>query len=143
MMPRIAFTLAAALACAAAVPAFAQSHRLEAAWEAALGEETPMLAPERISEINVIAYHGAVARLCDGFAIDIDKLGAASNEMVAAALEGVPEDEMVARHSQLLIALGTVHGLFLAEGSLHQEEFCANAAETRADPEFTEYWRQN
>lgn len=141
MMTRIALTLAAALACAAALPAFAQSHRLEAAWEAALGEEST-IDPARISEINVIAYHGAVARLCDGFEIDVEKLGAASTEMVAAALEGLPEDQMPARQTDLMIALGTAHGLFLAEGSLHQDEFCANAEGTRSDPEFSTYWRK-
>jgi hypothetical protein len=142
-MTRTALALPAAFALglAVAAPAAAQSHRLSAAWEAALSEEENYLAPAQQAEINVIAYHAAVAKLCEGFPVDVEKIAAASNDVVAAALEGLEGEALVTRHADMLIDLGTTHGLFLAEGSLHPEKFCEEAAATRAEPDFVSYWR--
>lgn len=134
--------LAAALALAlAAPPAAAQSQRLAAAWETLISEEEPDIAPAEIAKLNTIAYHAAVARLCEGFDLDVEKIAAASNEVVAAAVAGLEGEALLARHADVLISLGATHGLFLAEGSLHPEAFCAAAAETRDDPEFADLWR--
>jgi hypothetical protein len=81
-----------------------------------------------------------VARLCEGFVADPDKIAAATNAVLAAALDGLEGDAVIARHADILIALGTTHGLFLAEGSLQREAFCAEAAAARADPAFVHFW---
>ncbi|MBA3324227.1 MAG: hypothetical protein H0T41_02750 [Rhodobacteraceae bacterium] len=139
MTKPIAAALAAAIALAAP-PASAQSQRLDAAWEAALNERALELDDSQFAELNVIAYHSAVARLCDGFAVDVAKIAAATDAVVAGATEGLEAGPVMARQADILIALGTAHGLFLAEGSLNHDAFCAAAAETRADPEFAHYW---
>lgn len=136
----LAMPAALALGLAAALPAAAQSHRLSAAWEAALSEEEGYLEPAEQAQLNVIAYHGAVARLCEGFTVDVKKLGVAANDVIAGALEGLADQALIDRHADILIDLGTTHGLFLAEGSLHPEQFCAEAAATRADPAFAGFW---
>lgn len=128
-------------ALAVAGPALAQSHRLSAAWEAAINEEGAYLAPAALARLNTVAYHAAVAKLCDGFQVDADKIAAVSDGVIAQALEGLDGEALAARHADILIDLGTAHGLFLAEGSLHPEKFCATAAEVRAEAGFDDLWR--
>lgn len=122
-------------------PALAQSHRLNAAWEAAINEEGSHLAPAAQARLNLVAYHAAVAKLCDGFPVDDAKIAAMSNDVVREAIAGLDGDALISRHADVLIDLGTAHGLFLAEGSLHTEKFCAQAAEARADATFENLWR--
>lgn len=126
---------------ATAGPALAQSHRLDAAWEAAINEEGGYLVPAAQARLNLVAYHAAVAKLCEGFPVDEAKVAEASNAAIVEALAGLEGDALIARHADILIDLGTRHGLFLAEGSLHPEKFCAQAAEVRAEAEFEDFWR--
>lgn len=139
MTARVAFT--ALMALATAGPALAQSHRLNAAWEAAINEEGGYLAPAAQARLNLVAYHAAVAKLCEGFPVDEAKVAEASNAAIVEALAGLEGDALIARHADILIDIGTRHGLFLAEGSLHPEKFCDQAAEVRADAEFEDFWR--
>lgn len=132
--------LAVAAALTAALPAAAQSHRLDAAWEAALAERGLVLDDDHFAELNLIAYHAAVARICDGFEVDVAKIADATDEVVAAGNDGLDPAQLMGRQADILIALGTAHGLFLAEGSLQRDAFCAAAEETRADPDFAHYW---
>jgi len=37
--------------------------------------------------------------------------------------------------------LGTAHGLFLAEGAMKKEAFCAEAVKQKADPEYKSNWQ--
>jgi len=131
---------AALLAALAADPVLAESHRLAAAWEAAVGEEDASFSPAVRARLNVIAYHAAVARLCEGFPVNQAKMAAASEIVISEAVEGLEGDALIARTTDLLVDLGTSHGLFLAEGSLHPEKFCAQAAEARAEPGFAHLW---
>ncbi len=140
-MSRVTALAAAALATAIAWPALADDHRLDAAWDAAIAEETETVLPAVQATLNLVAYHAAVARLCDGFAVDEAKITAASNTAVNDILTGLEGDELAARHAALLIDIGTRHGLFLAEGSLQPETFCQQAAEVRDDETFEDFWR--
>ena len=134
-----------ALACALlgllAAPAFAENQRLSAAWEAAINEEGAYLSPEAQAQMNVIAYHAAVAKLCEGFEVDAGEIASASNALVAEAVKGLEGEALITRHTDLLIDLGTSQGIFLAEGSLHPDKFCAEAAEARADGSYDDHWR--
>lgn len=132
-------TLVASLAAAA--PSAAQTVHLEDAWAAALAEREPVLDERELARVNVIAYHSAVARLCEGFEVNTRKIATATNEIVAAGTEELEEEDLMARQADILVMLGTAHGLFLAEGSLNRDQFCDEAAETRADPEFANYWQ--
>ncbi len=139
-MSRRALLLVAALGLGPALPAAAEGQRLSAAWEAAIAEgET--LAPAIRADLNVIAYHAAVARLCEGFPVDVEKLSAASSNLLVAAVEGLEGEALLERHTDLLIDLGVAHGLFLAEGSLQPDTFCAEAAAVRDDVEFQNFWQ--
>jgi uncharacterized protein with LGFP repeats len=139
-MPRpiTACALAAALAATAA-PALAQSQRLQAAWDAATAEG-PVLEDAAAARLNQIAYHSAVDGLCEGFEIDVAEISAAANAVLADAAALDPEAAM-ARQAEILVALGTAHGIFLAEGSLNPAAFCAEAAAVRDDPAFDDHWR--
>ena len=133
--------LACALLATFAAPAFAENQRLAAAWEAAIGEDGGYLTPAAQTQMTIIAYHAAVAKLCEGFEIDTAKIATASNRVVAEAVKGLEGEALITRHADILIDLGTSHGIFLAEGSLHLDTFCAEAAEVRADAAFTDLWR--
>lgn len=141
-MTRLAATAALVATTAAfALPAEAQSFRLTDAWDAALSEEQDYLEPDELAEINMIAYHGAVAKLCAGFEVDVAEIATASNAVIVGATEGLADQALFDRTADVLLTIGTAHGLFLAEGSLHAEDFCADAAETRDDPSFDDHWK--
>ena len=129
------------LGALAAGPALAESHRLEAAWEAAISEEADDLAPGLQAGLNLVAYHAAVARLCDGFEVDDGKIAEESNAIITEALEGLDGEALYHRHAVLLIDMGVRHGLFLAESSLHPQRFCADAEEVRASEDYEHHWR--
>jgi hypothetical protein len=133
--------LACALLAAISAPAFAENQRLAAAWEAATGEEGGYLTPAAQAQMTIIAYHAAVAKLCDGFEVDAGEIASASNAVVAEAVKGLEGEALITRHTDLLIDLGTSQGIFLAEGSLHPDKFCAEAAEARADGSYDDHWR--
>lgn len=134
-------TLALAAALAAALPAHAEGPRLEAAWSAAEAEWNGLIEDAQAAKINVIAWHAAVSRLCDGYELDLDEIAAATDAILLAPPDAIDPEALLERHASILIALGTAQGLFLAEGSLDQDSFCAAAAEVRADPDFDDLWR--
>jgi len=114
MTKPIAAALAAAIALAAP-PASAQSQRLDAAWEAALNERALELDDSQFAELNVIAYHSAVARLCDGFAVDVAKIATATDAVVAGATEGLEAGPVMARQADILIAAAGTPGIITPE----------------------------
>lgn len=138
-----AAALAAAMLFAAGLPAVAEggSAHLEAAWAAAVGEIEGVIDAGELSTINQVAYQAAVARLCDGFDLDVEEIAAVTNTMLGGGPADLDATAQVARHTEILIALGTVHGLFLAEGSRHHDRFCAEATEARDAPGFDHHWR--
>lgn len=133
--------LCAALAASAlALPAAAASDRLEAAWDAATLELDGVVSDQQIARINVVGYHSAVAALCEGFTLDQAEVADVTNAILQANPEGLNDEALLGRHVDILIAIGTARGLFLAEGSLHRERFCAQAQEARDAPDFDDLW---
>lgn len=129
---------AAALA-AGALPALG-ADQLAAAWEAAAMEREGVITEAQFARLNVVAYHGAVASLCEGFALDEAEVAEATNAILQANPEGLSAEDLLARHVDILVAVGTARGLFLAEGSLHPEAFCAGAQRTRDLADFDDLW---
>jgi hypothetical protein len=129
---------AGAFAACAALPAAAASDPLASAWDAAA--PVGAITDEQAARINVVAYHGAVASLCDGFPLDEAEVAEVTNAILQANPEGLTAEELLARHVDILIGIGTARGLFLAEGSLQTERFCARAQETRDLPDFDDLW---
>lgn len=131
---------AAALLAVLTAPAMAETDRLEAAWDAAALAHDGVLTDTEAARLNVVAYHAAVAGLCDGFALD----PAAVAEVTGAILDAGPADAtqeaLLGRQVDVMLTLGTAKGLFLAEGALHHERFCAQAAQTRDEPDFDDLW---
>lgn len=120
--------------------AFAEPQRLSAAWEAAIGEDEA-LAPAARAQLQIFAYHAAAAKLCEGFSLDAQGIAEAAKPVVAEALAGLEGEERAMAEADLMIDIGTAHGLFLAEGSLEPERFCADAAAAREDPAYEDLWR--
>ncbi len=79
--------LCAAAVAAAAGPGAAASDPLQAAWEAAGPGTGGLVSDDELAQLNVIAYHGAVASLCEGYALDEAQVATATN----AVLQDVPE----------------------------------------------------
>ncbi|MBP7242825.1 hypothetical protein [Amaricoccus sp.] len=131
---------AAALAATAAAPAWAASDPLQAAWEAASADREGSITDQQFARLNVIAYHGAAASLCEGLALDGVQVADAVNAILQANPEGATAEALVQRHVDILVALGTARGLFLAEGSLHPDRFCASAKDAREAPDFDDFW---
>ena len=140
-MTIVAMALGIALLIAIAADAADDDHRLDDAWKAAVLDLEGVVTDKQYAAINSLAYHSAVARLCDGFELDTDKLSKAINEIVAQGVDQVDDDVNMARQAHVLITLGTSHGIFLAEGSLHRDQFCADAVAAKADPENTSFWK--
>ncbi len=142
-MSRVAMACAgAALALGAiAGPAAADGARLDAAWAVATGEVDGLVDASDLAAINVIGYHAAVSKLCDGFALDVDEIAAATDALIADAPADATPETLLARQAEILIAVGTAHGLFLAEGSQRLESFCEEAIATRDDPDYDDHWQ--
>lgn len=132
---------AAALAAAVAAPA-AAADPLQAAWEAAAMDREGVITDEQFARLNVIAYHGAAATLCEGFALDEAEVAEATNAILQASPEGADAAALLQRRVDILIALGTARGLFLAEGSMQPDRFCAAARENRDAPDFDDFWKE-
>lgn len=115
-------------------------HRLDDAWKAAVEDNEGVLSPAQVSGLNVLAYESAVARLCDGFKLDEKKFATS----VAAVVTGgntLSEEEQVQRLTAVMFQLGTANGLFLAEGAMKKDTFCAQAAEEKADKDHPHNWQ--
>lgn len=133
--------LLAALILGASGAAFPQDRPLVAAWDAALALREPVLSDAEFARVQAIGHQAAVAGLCDGFELDPAKVAAAGDAILAEGADRLEEAELMARQADILLTLGRAQGLFLAEGALDRDRFCADAAEARADPAFANYWR--
>lgn len=115
-------------------------HRIDDAWKAAVAESEGILTPVQTAALNTLAYESAVARLCDGFKLDEAKYGTSVGKLVAEKDSKLTEEEQMQRLSSVLFSLGTAHGIFLAEGAAKKDDFCAKAAEVKADKEHSHSW---
>lgn len=128
------------MALGAAAPALADDFRIDAAWKAALEDTDGVLTDQQHATLNSIAYHSAAALLCDGIDINADNVAKAMDGIFAAAPDDLTDDQQLQRYTDILLMLGTTKGIILAEGALHEQEFCSGAtvekAEAKADASF-------
>lgn len=115
--------------------------RLDDAWEDAIGDQEPILTEVQFAKLNNLAFQAAASKVCDGFALDQDKFSTAIIEAATPAPEGLSEAEADHWEAAVLIRFGTTYGLLLAEGNQHPKEFCASAAELKADKEIPNVWQ--
>lgn len=115
-------------------------NRLDDAWKAAMEDSEGILTPEQTSTVNLLAYEFAAARLCDGITLDDKKYGA-SVSAVAKGGDTLTEEEQVQRLAVVMYKLGTANGLFLAEGAMKKDAFCAEAMQNKADKANTHNWQ--
>ncbi len=115
-------------------------HRLDAAWKAAVEDNEGMLTPAQVAGLNILAFESAAARLCEGFKLD-EKKYATSVAQVITGGEKLSEEDQVQRLSAVMFRLGTANGLFLSEGALNAESFCAQAAQEKADKDNPHNWQ--
>lgn len=121
------------VALGAAAPALADDFRIDDAWKAALENTDGLLTDQQHATLNSIAYHSAAALLCDGIDINPDSVAKAMDGILAAAPADLTDDQQLQRYTDILLMLGTTKGIILAEGALHQQEFCANATAEKAE----------
>ena len=117
-----------------------KSHRLNSAWSGLLAGAEPVLTPQQTAKVNNLAYQAAVTRICEGFDLNEDRFMAALADATAKSDDKLPEDALVARHNFLLVDLGMRVGVFIAEGAVNKDSFCANAAELKAQSEMPHVW---
>lgn len=115
-------------------------NRLDDAWKAAMEDPEGVLTPAQVSGLNILAYESAAARVCDDIKLDEVKFAKAVTELVRGG-EKLTDEEQVHRLSAVLFRLGTANGLFIAEGSMKKDAFCAEAAEQKADKEHKHNWQ--
>jgi len=115
--------------------------RLDDAWEDAIGDQEPILTEVQFAKLNNLAFQAAASKICSGFALDQDKFSTAIVEAATPAPEGLSEAEADHWEAAVLIRFGTTYGLLLAEGNQHPQEFCASAAELKADKDIPNVWQ--
>jgi hypothetical protein len=118
----------------------ADDLRLDDAWKAAMQDSEGVLSPSQLSSLNVLAYESAVARICDGFKLEEKGFSAAVSQLATTG-DKLTDDEEVQRLSAVMYMLGTASGLFIAEGTAKKDEFCAAAAELKADKDHKHNWQ--
>lgn len=134
----IAITAGAfALSSAAA----ADDFRIDDAWKATLPDSDGVLTEKQQGLVNVIAYSSAAALLCDGIDIDDEKVAKATTGILAAGPKDLDDEEELARYTHIVMIMGTAKGIILAEGALHKDDFCANAAKEKADTQAVSFWK--
>ena len=135
----------ASLAAIAVTPAFAAdlpARPLEAAWKAAMLDFEGVVTEDQHTTLNSIAYHSAAARLCDGLELDVDKVGKLMNALATVPdTEKTTDDVQLARLSHIMVTLGTIKGLMLAQGSLDKDDFCAAAMKAKAETGSEHLWK--
>jgi hypothetical protein len=119
----------------------APHEHLEAGWRKATELLDGVLTPEQHSEMNVLAFSAAVAGLCDGFSLDRDKFAKAMKMLEHEDKANMSAEQLNYYEHHLTFNYGVAVGLFLAEGSMDQADFCAAATAQRNDPETgLHYW---
>jgi hypothetical protein len=129
------------MAIGAAAPALADDFRIDAAWKAALENTDGVLTDPQHATINMIAYNSAAALLCDGIEIDAPRVAKVMDDIIAAGPADLTPDQQLERYTDILLMLGTAKGIILAEGALHEKEFCEGASAAKADADVNDFWK--
>jgi hypothetical protein len=138
---------AAATALSLTGPAFAQDAaeddlRMDNAWEDLVVDQEPVLTDLQFAKLNNLAFQAAVTKICDGFDLDQAKFAeGVSDATFPSPATATTPDEMKQWETAVYFRLGATYGLLLAEGNSHPDEFCASAAELKADPEVPNVWK--
>ena len=129
------------MALGAAEPAFADDLRIDDAWKAALENTDGVLTDPQHAALNSIAYQSAAALLCDGIDIDAPKVAKAMDAILAAAPAELTDEQQLQRYTDILLMLGTAKGIILAEGAMHEQEFCESATADKAEADARDFWK--
>ncbi len=129
------------MALGATAPALADDYRIDAAWRAALENTDGVLTDPQHATINLIAYNSAAALLCDGIDLDSPRVAKVMDEIIAAGPAELTPDQQLERYTDILLMLGTARGIILAEGALHEKEFCAGATAAKAEADANDFWK--
>jgi hypothetical protein len=138
---------AAATALSLTGPAFAQDAaeddlRMDNAWEDLVVDQEPVLTDLQFAKLNNLAFQAAVTKICDGFDLDQAKFAdGVSDATFPSPATATTPDDMKQWETAVYFRLGATYGLLLAEGNSHPDEFCASAAELKADPEVPNVWK--
>lgn len=147
-MTRISNMLAGILAASAfsvlmttaALPQQQDDNRLDEAWRDALEDFEGVLTPQQQAQLNLLAHQAAVARVCDGFKLNLEKYAKGVNDIILANADKLDDQQKIARHTNIILTLGTTYGLFLAEGNAKKDSFCKAAADDKNDAGFVSVW---
>lgn len=115
-------------------------QRLDEAWSDALEDLEGVLTPQQHATVNLLAYQAAVTRVCDGFTLNQDKYAKGVNDIIISNADKLNDEQKLARHTNILLTLGTAYGLFLAEGNAKKDSFCKAAADDKKDTSFANVW---
>ena len=116
-------------------------QRLKAGWVKATDLIDGVLSPAQRSEMNSLAFSAAVASLCEGFDLNRDKFTTGMKTLEHENKAEMSAEQIDYFETHLTFNYGVAVGLYLAEGSLDQAGFCAEAAAHRNDPEsHLHYW---
>jgi hypothetical protein len=115
--------------------------RLDEAWKDAIEEHEGVVTPQQQAALVDLAYQSAVARVCDAISLDVPKYAKAVNDIVAPGAENLTPEQNLERQTNILLSLGTFHGLFLAEGNANKDKFCADAVAAKNDSEVPHNWQ--
>jgi hypothetical protein len=116
--------------------------RLEEGWLKAEALIDGVMSAAQRSELNTVAFSAAVASLCDGFSLDRDKFMKAMEFLKHEDMVSMSPEEVAYYEHHLMFNYGVAVGLYLAEGSLDQPGFCAEAMAHHNDPEaYIHYWQ--
>lgn len=129
------------LALGAAAPALADDYRIDAAWKAALENTDGVLTDPQHAAINMIAYNSAAALLCEGIDIDAPRVAKVMDDIIAGGPPDLTPDQQLERYTDILLMLGTAKGIILAEGALHEKEFCEGANAAKAAADVNDFWK--
>lgn len=137
----LCLALGAGLATAAYAVEDGNDRKLGDAWEDAIGDQEPILTEKQFAMLNNLAFQAAASKVCDGFALDHDKFTAGIAEAASPPPPDLSEEEADHWEAAVLIRFGTSYGLLLAEGNDDEEDFCASAADLKADAEVPNVWQ--
>ena len=122
-------------------PALADKSPIDAAWKAAMMDFEGALTDEQHTTVNRIAYHAAAARLCDGLELNVEEVGKQMDGLADIPGDDADDAHRMERLTNILVTLGTVKGLILAEGSLDKDKFCTAAMAAKAEEGSGHLWK--
>jgi len=131
-----------AMAAAAAKPGpqrESKGDRLGTAWAKVVGYASSFLEEPQQKQLYDISYAAAVPGVCPAFGIDRGAVEKGFEQFDTPSFRKLSPDDQRKFEQRLLATYGVAVGLLLADGSLHEEEFCTWAEEQRTAP-VGRYW---